>query len=199
MWWSLGTLLLITFVSACFLYPVRWLFLPAPHPPGYDRLVDAIDSNSPEQVKAVIDSGVDPNRYPNLDANLQAEDDIRALLIAIDQGNLDVVRVLLDRGADPNLGDGWHTNPLSAAASNERLDLMKLLIHRGALINDDGGTSSALWRAAMDGKPKSVEFLLDRGAKPGTVTFDGKVSGLIQSLKDTNGSPEIIAILERRT
>ncbi len=163
-----------------------------PHPPGYDRLIEAIDKNSPALVKSLLDSGIDPNKFPNSDGNLMTEDDLSPLNDAIDGGHVAVVEVLLKHGADSNLGDGWHRNPLAAAAENGNLDIMMALTQSGARINDDSDGSSALWFAAMYGKAASVKFLLNRGADPYTRNAQ---DSLLHSLQTDFPNPEIEKLL----
>lgn len=172
-----------------------WLFIRPHlnHPRGYDRLIQAIERNDADAVTAVLNSGVDPNAYPDTDADQFFEDDSRPIDVAASDGSAGMVRLLLDHGADPNLGDGWNATPLSAAVEGESIETMQLLIQRGARVNDYPGGSSALWRAATDGKAKAVEFLLDHGA-----SFDSGNKSLIDALRELGGSPRIIAILQKR-
>ena len=164
-------------------------FLPHNHPPNYDRMMAAIEKKDAKAVMLILNGGFDPNTIPHEEADYMAEDDISPLNAAAFDGSTEIVRILLDHGANPNIHDGWHADPLSAATRNDSLDTMKLLLQRGAELNVYGGTGAALWRAAMDGKIRSVTFLLDHGA---TTT-----PGFIKILKETQGSPEIIRLLEK--
>ena len=51
-------------------------------------------------------------------------------------GTVEIVRVLLDAGEDPNrfnpVGGHSHSTPLHQAAGNGHLDVVKLLVERGA-------------------------------------------------------------------
>ena len=162
------------------------------HPAGYDRLMAAIYKKDAKAVEEILKSGVNPNTYPQEEVDLEDEDDVSALNSAAETGSIEIVRILLDHGADPNMGDGWSYNPLSAAIGNR--NTMELLIRRGAKVNDSNGNSYSLWRAAMDGKVEAVNFLLDHGANPRS-----SLSGpLIDALKETNSSPEVIEIIRKR-
>lgn len=173
-------------------------FGPLQHPPGYDRLMAAIENGDPKAVREVLNSGVDPNRYPTSRADEQDEDDIAPLDDAAEDGNVAIVRALLDAGADPNMGDGWHSCPLAAAKS--RRDIMSLLIRRGAKVNDMPTGSRALYDAATDGNLGAVEFLLDHGANPNTSwAGSNDHERLIDVVKDLSGpnSKEVVALLRR--
>lgn len=157
----------------------------------------AINAGNVEQVKAILNAGVNPNAYPDSWANLTLEDDITPLNQAAEDGNAEIVEQLLNHGADPNKGDGWHTNPLTAATQNEKAEVMLLLIESGANVNDYPAGSSALWRAAMDGQADAVKFLLDHGAIPNTRMNAPDGETLLDALKTNEGSSQIIEILEQ--
>src|SRR5262249_14940318 len=136
-------------------------------PPGYGRLCGAIDSGDPDSVRAVLDSGVDPNRYPSSRMDAAMERDETPLNLAVDDGNAAIVTLLLDHGADPNQYDGWHgMGPLGAAIETGNVALIPILARRGAKVNDDSGGSSVLTWAATSGKYTAASALLDSGALP---------------------------------
>ena len=180
------------FVLSGFAFIAIFPNIPHNHPTGYDQLMSAIDKKDVKTVESILNNGFDPNTIPHEQADYTAEDDISPLNSAAQDGSTEIVKILLDHGANPNLGDGWSYNPLSAATQNENLKTMTLLIKRGAKVNDEFGNSYALWRATMDGKVKSTNFLLDHGANP-----KSNLSGsLLDALKETHSKPEIIQIIE---
>src|SRR5438067_6590822 len=100
------------------------------------------------------------------------------LLRAALYGDLTVVRLLLAHQADPQIPTFDHTTPLMVAAGvgwaegmmreyseQQTLDLVKLLIDRGADVNaaNDHGIT-ALHGAAYKGANKTVQLLVDHGA-----------------------------------
>lgn len=172
--------------------------LTRPRYPKYEALLAAVESHDAVKVRTLLAHGTDPNEFPNDPASIQAESDLSILNDAVDEGNEDVVKALLDYHADPNLGDGWHDNPLSAAAANNNVSMMKLLVARGAKINDNSDGSSALWRAAMDGKVEATAFLLTHGASPNTSFNTSKPNEpILEAVRSVAPNPAIIALLKK--
>ena len=137
-------------------------------------------------IKLLLDRGADPNvrikvRTEVHQANTSLwlkEAGATPLLRAALCGDLIVVRLLVDRGADPLQGTLDNTTPLMVAAGvgwaegftfqyseDETLEVVKLLLGKGARVNDaneDGIT--ALHGAAYKGANSVVRLLVDRGA-----------------------------------
>jgi hypothetical protein len=94
-----------------------------------------------------------------------------ALGLASQYGHPEIVRLLLDAGEDPNrfnpVGGHSHSTPLHQAAGNGHLDVVKVLIERGAKLDVKdilfGGTPAG-W-AAYAGK-KEVEAYLRAREEP---------------------------------
>ena len=93
-----------------------------------------------------------------------------ALVYAAFDGNFDVARTLLDQGADANGPDGAG-RPLCHVAASGRLDIAELLVSRGANVNAKGADGlPPLICAIYYPRPKMVEYLLAKGAKPNAVS-----------------------------
>jgi len=172
--------------------------LTRPHYPKYEVLLAAVESHDAVKVRTLLAHGTDPNEFPNDADSVMAEADSTVLNVAVDEGNEDVVKTLLDYHADPNLGDGWHENPLAAAAAKNNVSMMKLLVARGAKINDNSDGSSALWRAAMDGKVEATAFLLTHGANPNT-SFNTSTPNepILEAVRSVAPNPAILALLKK--
>jgi ankyrin repeat protein len=139
-----------------------------------------------EFIRLLLDKGASPNqriqsRTEVHQANTSLwlkEEGATPLLRATLCGDLTVVRLLLAHGADPLIGTFDKTTPLMVASGvgwaegftfqyseDETLELVKLLLEKGAGVNDannDGIT--ALHGAGYKGANKVVQLLVDRGA-----------------------------------
>ncbi len=147
-------------------------------PPGRDGALDLI--------KVLLDRGADPNRRIKVRAEVHAgntslwlkEAGATPLLRAAQFGDLTVVRLLLAHGADPLIPTFDHTTPLMVASGvgwadgftfeyseDETLEVVKLLLEKGAVINEanDHGITP-LHGAGYKGANKVVQLLVDRGA-----------------------------------
>ena len=92
----------------------------------------------------------------------------RALALAAQLGHTEVVRVLLDAGGDPNRfnppGTHSHTPPIHQAVAAGHLDVVKLLVERGARldIKDTIYQGTPLGWAEYCEQPAIAEFLRGR-------------------------------------
>jgi beta-lactamase regulating signal transducer with metallopeptidase domain len=88
----------------------------------------------------------------------------RKLIRAVADGDLEAVRQLLDRGADPNLWFGGNL-PLSKAAELGHVEIVSLLLDRGATIDQIVQPyGNALIRSSAKGHLEVVKLLVARGA-----------------------------------
>jgi len=147
--------------------------------PGTDGALDLI--------RALLDRGAEPNVrikaatevHQGMTAVWLKEPGATPLLRAALCGDLTVVRLLLAHGADPQIPTLDHTTPLMVAAGvgwaeglmheyseDQTVELLKLLLDRGADVNaaNDHGMTP-LHGAAYKAANKAVQLLVDRGAK----------------------------------
>jgi hypothetical protein len=90
------------------------------------------------------------------------------LALASQFGQVEIVRMLLDAGEDPNrynpVGGHSHSTPLHQAAANGNVDLVRLLVERGAKLD----WKDTMWQATPaewarhEGKKEVEAFLLAR-------------------------------------
>jgi len=153
----------------------------------------AITFGRTEMVKWYLDHGVDPTKVKNSNPTLlfnaemisalqnrrttivklfweHGNRSVSELSYAISQGRpVDEIAKLLDGGipVDPPQDAGFR--PITQAAELGRLDVVKLLVERGAKIGDDDkdNTFSTLNEAAWEGQDEVVTYLLQHGAKAG--------------------------------
>src|SRR5215211_6540670 len=95
-----------------------------------DQLFVAVRKGDAAAVTAALDRGADVNakfRYGTT-----------ALFKAAERGNAEVTKVLLDRGADVNVKDTFYrATAMSWALQNDHLDVVKLLLQKGAEGGED--------------------------------------------------------------
>ena len=156
--------------------------------PGDSTVASALANNCPEAAVALVDRGA---RVPDVTtaagvgrldlvrgfADTATRDELeRALIMAARYGRGEVVKYLLDKGVDVAASDGM--TALHWAAGGGHLDMMKLLIERGAPLekkNVYGGTvlDSTLWFAnnvspaefAANDYPTVIDTLVSAGAR----------------------------------
>jgi ankyrin repeat protein len=128
---------------------------------GNRPLAEAIRRQDSTLVSMLLDAGVPIN-------GSWRSDTPTPLQIAVHYGDPSLVQILLDHHADVH-GSGTTLPPLHEAIRSHRYDLVQMLLHAGADINDPAAMahgSSAL-RLAIDRNDKPmVGFLLANGADP---------------------------------
>ncbi len=108
-------------------------------------------------------------------------------------GDLAQIKKLLDQGFDVNAqAEGDYCNALQAAAEEGNPEIVKLLLERGADINQAGPLGNALSRAAEEGHLKTVELLLERGAD---VNAQGGYYGSALHAAARDGRQEMVNLL----
>jgi len=152
-------------------------------------LTIAIEQGDVTTVKALIDNGVSPNEVANCGSG---NNPTTPLLCAVEFDRADIINCLIDKGANPNevyygftplsMASGRNINksakvllerganpntskPLSSAAYNGNIDLMKLLIAKGADIDtaiEELRTWYDSWLPAKNKKIDSAVRLLEK-------------------------------------
>jgi len=97
----------------------------------------------------------------------------RPLDIAVVKSDLAEAERLLDKGANPNLNNHFGGPPVRDAAKKANLDMVKLLVSRGADVNGRdtaGGTAlhasiSEMYSFNTQQQLAVIEYLLDKGAR----------------------------------
>lgn len=125
----------------------------------------------------------------------KARDKDEAIRMALDEDDLERMVQLLDEGANINaLKGAYKTTVLMEASVRGNLEVMKLLIERGADINltdKDGWT--ALMGATVQGHLESVSLLLKQGAEVNTRNQDGETAlAMAAGMKHTDISNALL-------
>ena len=94
-----------------------------------------------------------------------AADERQAFFDALKKHDLDTVRALVGKGASVTSKDESGYTPLATAISyfdrDADIDIIKLLVDKGALKNDPEGARAALTQAIFKGNYQLVHLLLD--------------------------------------
>lgn len=119
---------------------------------------------------------------------------------AVLKNNTPAAETLLSVGANPNTAveivPGFPTTYLITAATNNSLDLVRLLLQHKAQVNQpDAFKGTALMAAVGKANKVMVELLLGSGADVRAKDNDGKDA---MALAKEGGNKEIIALLEQK-
>ena len=115
-------------------------------------------------------------------------------------GDRAAVRSLLQQKADVNAAQGDGATALHWAASNEDLEMVKLLLAAGANVNAatrDGGITP-LFMACTSGNAAIVEALLNAGASANSVKSNGTTALMTAAASGSAGAVKVAARSRRR-
>jgi len=88
-----------------------------------------------------------------------------ALMVAAEVGDDIIVEVLLARGADPNIKNKRGVFPLYIAAQNGHIGICKLLLDKGAEIDEiTHANKTSLWASCYFAKIDTAKYLMSRNA-----------------------------------
>lgn len=131
---------------------------------GIDALYRAIDRNSLDLVRLIIDRGFKGDLRKNDQTNALHEAARNYIIKA------EIVELLLDRGARINHRDNFGKTPLHHAVvryADSPLNVVELLLDRGADVNaKDNENQTPLLTAVYNENRKLVKLLIDNGADP---------------------------------
>jgi uncharacterized protein len=169
---------------------------------GMTALLVAARNGHAEAVRALVESGANPNL-------VSAGDQSSPLVIAICNGHYDVAAYLLEHGADPNLATndglaalyatedteyaqvGWAPNPITAQEKTSYLELLRALLAHKANPNEqlkkalwfrptshnqewvDKKGVTPFWRAAQATDVAAMKILIAGGADPKIASAEG--------------------------
>ncbi|WP_345236261.1 ankyrin repeat domain-containing protein [Hymenobacter saemangeumensis] len=116
------------------------------------------------------------------------------------KNDIPAAETLLAGGANPNapieIVPGFPTTCLITAASNNNIELVKVLLKYKAQVNQpDGFKATALMAAAGKGSKAMVELLLSSGADAKAKDEDGKDA---LAMAKESGNKEVVALLEQK-
>jgi uncharacterized protein len=139
---------------------------------SYDTFVQAVATDRSDQVRAMLARGMDPNTVdPNGDP---------VLLVAARAGWQPTLDALLGAGAKVDARNGFGDRPITVAALNGHLAIVKTLFAHGAEL--DGAGWTPLIYAATNGQTEVARYLLDSGAKVNAASPNG-TSALMMAVR----------------
>jgi ankyrin len=97
------------------------------------------------------------------------EHDWYPIHVAAECGNISIVRLFIERGVDVNIRteEGEYFTPLDLAASSGSAELVRYLSNVGACLDlRDDYFFTPIHTAAIYGRPRALEVLLQNGADP---------------------------------
>ncbi len=164
-------------------------------------LLDAgIKREDMDMIALALDKGAEPNRllFAAVDRGVSKGETLSNIFhsIADDRPgpaktSLCWAKAALDHGADPNAvrrgGDPGFDYPVLNWAHDHfkvNLDIIDLLIKRGARVDEPTPQGTPLMRAVVDGDAKAIEFFLQKGADP-TFVCDKQKSFPLKALEDS--------------
>lgn len=104
---------------------------------GFTELMYAIDNGENELAQLFIDNGADVNYYSKKSKSTP-------LSVAINKGELTVVQKLVDNKVDINFANKSIEAPVGIAITNDRIDILKLLLENGATLKTTKKSNSYL-------------------------------------------------------
>ncbi len=158
---------------------------------GNPLVFQAVDSGSADAVKLLIAAGADLRALGSSNRMI-----LQAAIGSYVKDPLPVIEALIDAGVAIDKPDALGIAPIARAADDGKLEIVRLLLRRGADpdIADPTLRRTALHRAAERGRLDIVKALLEGGANPNVRDFSGRTPA---ELADQGKFTEIAAFFTK--
>ncbi|XP_065921776.1 uncharacterized protein [Magallana gigas] len=131
----------------------------------HSPLMIVLEKGSSEMVQCILEHGVDVNH--------RGASNTTALHIALEKAAMDIpiLKTLVEAGADVNKSNTDGESPLCCCLKSQHrdeeriLNAVTFLVENGAVVNSERGTDSPLHFAVASGLRRTIEFLIEKGAK----------------------------------
>jgi ankyrin repeat protein len=178
-----------------------------PTPPPATRtssLINAARSNNLQALGEAIIAGDDVNDNTGLGG-------MTALHWAAKNGNPQVAMALVAVKADPNSPNKVGKTPVTLAAEEGHLGVLKMLLEQGGKMEaiDQIGGTPLLWASGLCQTPETVEFLIAEGANVNIIDINGMTPliwaagigkpAVVQLLLDNGADMEVAEIHQNET
>lgn len=175
----------------------------------------ASDDSGMPVVRMLVENGADVNAAdyaPRGAADVTPRPNVTPLLAASSSSNAEMVRYLLAHGARLDVKDAAGRSALMNAAGQGSLEIMKLLLAKGADVNEVSdkeafpkvkngtialGSFTALNLAVVFGTPERVKLLLDAGARIDEPDVRG-MTPLMLAIACDHSNPKTVRLLLNR-
>lgn len=127
-------------------------------------LLDAHENHHPEIVRLLVEGGADINHW----SGIHREKLLHDLIL---ENDTSMTQFFIEHGADIYDLNANGDSALLLAVKKNNLDLVKLLIAKGARVNEKSMYSSPLLEACAAGNDEAAALLLEAGAKPDTADW----------------------------
>ncbi|CAF3888873.1 unnamed protein product [Rotaria sordida] len=168
---------------------------------GMSLVADAMNFGDVELITILMDHGARVAPTPDMLDDSQNENAFYLLHYAVDDGYYDIAKLLIEKGKIPmNTLDqsGW--SPMHLAAGHNNIDILTLLIEKGADINvkDSDGNTPLAWARELDATEAVTELqarggIADKiwhGEKPELKTLEEREQEAIAEDNDDQDAEE---------
>jgi len=128
---------------------------------GLTPLMLALGSRAPLRAQAVAEL-----LGAGASVSLKADDGFTPLMAAVKGGDPLLAKLVISGGGDVAARTSYDRSALSIAARAGRLEIVRLLVGKGAALNGRPGIITPLGQAVRSGNASVVKWLLGAGAKP---------------------------------